>query len=159
MANETTIYVKRIFENKYEIIARNLDLEPGSYTIQNIDGLWIMKKTSSADPTQENAISKGFFIFEDANQANEFAKRNREKIEHEEIIGIKGFNNRFYFFANTYYNEKKKNILDSLTQEGSSLELLSSKIEINEDIIRGLIELLKEEGLIFERTRGMFFKV
>jgi hypothetical protein len=159
MANETTVYIKRILDNKYEFISRNLDMESGSYTIQNIDGLWIMKKTNSTGPFKEDVQSKGFFIFEDINQATEFAKRNKEKIENEEIIGIKGFNNKFYFFASTYYNEKKKIFLDSLTQKGNDLDHLVSKIGINEEIVRGLIELLKEEGLIFERTRGTFFKV
>lgn len=160
MANETTIYVKRVLDNKYEIVSRDLNLKQGRYTIQNIDGLWIMKHIGSPNFYKNRELqTKDFFVFDNANQANKFAYSQKEKIENQELIGIKGFNNKFYFFASTYYNENKKKILDLLTQEGTSLEEISARIGINEEILRGIIELMKEEGLIFEKTKGILFKI
>ncbi len=160
MVNESTVYVKRVSDGKYELLSKNLDLEQGSYSIQNIDGLWIMKKLAQTSMFKNSEIhTKGFFIFDDITQANKFAYSIREDIEKELVKGIRGFNNRFYFFSTKYYEELKGKILDFIDKDGTSPETLASKLGIAEEIVQGIIELMKEDGLVFERTKNNLFKI
>jgi len=159
MVSETSLFLKKISQNRYEFLAKDLDMEQGSYSIQNIDGLWIMKKLASQGMFSNSEIhSKGFFIFEDSNSATKFAYSIKEDIEQEKVKGIKGFNNRFYFFSTTYYTRMKDKII-SLLESPQTLNQLAEGLELNEDIIKGILELLKEDGLIFEKKKDLFHKI
>ncbi|MDD4984031.1 MAG: hypothetical protein PHH82_04325 [Candidatus ainarchaeum sp.] len=160
MVPETSLFLKKISPNKYELLTKDLDIEQGSYSIQNIDGLWIMKKLAQTSMFKNSEIhTKGFFIFEDSNSATKFAYSIREDIEQEKVKGIKGFNNRFYFFSTTYYTKMKDKIIPLLTVSPQTLTQLAEGLEVNEDIVKGILELLKEDGLVFEKKKDVFHKI
>jgi len=160
MGDSTNVFLKKISDSKYELISKNLDLEQGDYSLTKVEELWILKQVYSSKDSEnkEDVYNRGYIIFENEYQTKKFVEQYKEDIKKQKLVGIKGFDNKFYIFSSTYYIDLKNKILKSITENTSIEELATSTIE-NTDIIRGVIELLKEDGVIFEKTKDFFTKI
>lgn len=105
--------------------------------------------------SKPSTLSSDFVICEDQNDARELSRMLTDDIKEGKILGIKGFDKKYYIFKTEYYNKLKALIIESArnSNKETTLEKLITETKEPEDALRGTIEILKEEGNLFERNK------
>ncbi len=117
----------------------------------------IYKIKEELEAKAENVKQKEFWIFNDEKDAKKFSKENEKELRLGKIKGIKGFDGKFYFIRNSKYRKERKKILDYLKgKKEVALKDILNYLTIEKDLCLGIIEMLKEEGLIIEKRRNIF---
>ncbi len=97
-----------------------------------------------------------FWVIEDENEAREFSRRYEEEIRRGNIIAVRGFDGKFYAVRRDVFENVKKR-LDLSTPK--SVEELKEELEEPEGLVRGVLEILKERGEVYETEEGRYARV
>ncbi len=175
------VYLKKVTDNKYELITKDLELIPKVYKLFVVDGMIILKPTyyyqkkpeegfESADNKEKykiynkdyyykkkeySTMDVDYIVCDDQNQAKEISQKYSDEIKEGLVLGIKGFDRRYYIFKTTYYQKLKSLIVGvaKTTNKETSLEKLIDATKEPEDALKGVIEIMKEEGYLFEKNK------
>jgi len=98
---------------------------------------------------------KDFLVVSSEREAQEVSSRYKDRKG--EIIGIKGFDGRYYFFLKNIYSEWSARVIDYLrNNKASSLSSISKATGIPGDACKGILYLLLEVGEIMEKRPGYY---
>jgi len=121
---------------------------------------------SSKVPEKENSdeiikgfLKKKFAILKTAETADKFSKEFYTKFKNNEIKGQKSFDGYFYVIDNYLYENTLKQIMSCGLTKNFSIEELSAKLSKDAELLKVVIEFLKEEGVIIEKKRNLYFLV
>jgi len=107
------------------------------------------------DQKPRTTLSTDYVVCEDQNQAKEFSQMLSQDIKEGKILGIKGFDRRYYIFKSEYYSKIKSLItgIAKASEKETTLEKIINATKEPEDAIKGVLEIMKEEGQLFERNK------
>jgi len=115
------------------------------------------KKDFDFNSSAKTIESNGFEIIVNDNQAKDFCYQFNSEIKEKQIQGIKGFDGYFYAIHSEVLEKVKPQILNELKNTKTiSFKDLKEKIPIPDELIRGTIEFLKEDGEIIEKRKGIY---
>jgi len=116
-----------------------------------------IKKDFDVNSTAKTIESNGFEVIVNDNQAKMFCEEFNSEIKENSIKGIKGFDGYFYVIQSDLLEETKPKIIQLLSQAKTvSLKELNEKAFLPADLIKAVIEFLKEEGEILEKRKGLY---
>jgi len=101
---------------------------------------------------------QGFLVLSTEEEAKNFSHRFENLIKAGEIKGVRGFDKKFYLAARAYSEAFADNLLVSLKESHTASELASMVKQPLEGVLT-LLYLLKEEGEVIEKKRGLFVRV
>ena len=101
----------------------------------------------------EELEAKGYLILEDKKEIYRISKEI--EASKKQVKGVMGFDKKLYLVTEKKFKEVKKVIEDSLKQE-STIKEASKKTRLEEGLIKAMIELMKEEGEIIEKRKGVY---
>ena len=115
------------------------------------------KKDFDVNSPKKTIESNGFEIMVNENQARNFCDQFSAEIKETQIKGIKGFDGYFYAVYSNVLEKVKPQILNELKENKTvSLKDLTERISFPEELIRGTIEFLKEDGEVLEKRKGLY---
>lgn len=124
------------------------------------------QKPETSKTTDENSdqiikdfIKKKYVIIKTQQTADKFSKEFYVKFKNNEIKGQKSFDGYFYVIDMNVYNQAIDLLLSSGFTKSFSIEELSEKTGKEIELLRVVIEFLKEEGLIIEKKKNTFYLV
>jgi len=127
------------------------------------------KNTSSYSPPVQiksedftallNKFNKdGFVIAQNDNEAKLLSENLAPKIKSGQVIGIKGFDTRYYIFNTSLMNSGTTKICDCFSNSGGkcSLKEISEKTKLDENVCKGILMFLLEKGDIIEKSNSTY---
>ncbi|MDP2718043.1 MAG: AbrB/MazE/SpoVT family DNA-binding domain-containing protein, partial [Candidatus Micrarchaeota archaeon] len=103
-------------------------------------------------------LPSGFKVLINEMDAKGFSARHEAAIKSGQIKGVRGFDKKFYLCSRAYFEENGPKVLAALKQE-KTVPALSMETRLSEDALLTLVYLLKEEGEVIEKKRGVFVAV
>ncbi len=143
-------------------VLRILETDPSQVLVYRIeDDLYVvltrekLKRILGEKVDLRRRKGRDFWVFEDEVSAQEFSRRKREEIERGEILGIRGFDGKYYAMTRESYawlRERLKRMLDG----EKSVDDLARELRLPEDKIRACLEIMRERGEAVEVKKGVF---
>ncbi len=126
------------------------------------------KPTSAATPPSKpgtfyattNTVldRQGFLVLDNEMDAKAFSQRFESAIKAGDIKGVRGFDKKFYLASRAYSEAFADKLLVALKESHTATELATLLKQPNEGIL-SLVYLLKEDGEVIEKKRGVFVRV
>lgn len=100
----------------------------------------------------------GFIVAQNDNEAKLLSENLAPKIKSGLVIGIKGFDSRYYIYNTTLMNSGTTKICECFSSMGGkcSLKEMSEKTNLDENICKGLLMFLLEKGDIIEKSNSTY---
>jgi len=158
------VFVKKISKQKYEIITKDFELKDGVYTLYKLKKDYFLKPDNYEYKNKQEyfkkeepskTILKDYYIFSNENEAKTFSRKYFKEIKSKKLIGLKGFDGNFYILKTEFF-DKIKNLILKLNKQEFIIKDLEKLITINPNALRGILEIMKEEGIIIENKKDSF---
>ncbi|NPA86531.1 MAG: hypothetical protein GXO00_00795 [Candidatus Diapherotrites archaeon] len=98
----------------------------------------------------------GYWVFDTEVEAAAFSRKHADEFQRGDIVGIRGFDGKFYAVRRRLYNYYLPRILEKLRESPMTAEELASALGKNKDMVKAVLELAREEGLIIEKSGGVY---
>lgn len=99
----------------------------------------------------------GFVVISNDELARTVSTVLREKIKKNSIMGMKGFDGKYYVMTSRKYHEAESLIRAYLTENRrATLAELSKSLGLEESVCRGVMNFLLENGDAIEKSRGKY---
>lgn len=102
--------------------------------------------------------SRGFAIITDKREALALSEQLSSEIKGGSVVGIKGFDGKFYLVTKNYLTDSAAAI-SSVLKEEMDVAAISSAARLEPDGCVAVLRLLAENGEIIEKKRGVFAPV
>ena len=102
--------------------------------------------------------SKGFIIVQDKREAMMLSEQMVVQMKKGEVVGVKGFDGRFYIVTRDYLAEACKKI-NAVLKEDMDAPSIASAAKLDPDGCVAALRLMAENGDVIERKRGVFAPV
>ncbi len=101
-------------------------------------------------------LGDSFLAIEDPEEIRKISYVLKNEINNGDVLGIRGFDRTYYIFKRPCYEKNKSILLSSLKESNRTFEELKTKLNVPEQLLKGLIELTKEQGEIIEPKKGNY---
>ncbi len=99
----------------------------------------------------------GFMVVKNELRAKRLSEELKERIKRREVRGIKDFDGFYYIIESDLYESAAPKVLGALGNGGAEkCEELSRKLDLNRFLVKGVCELLKDEGELIEKRKEQY---
>ena len=98
----------------------------------------------------------GYWVFDTEQEAAIFSRRHAEEFQSGYILGIRGFDGKFYAVRRNVYDALLPKILSLLRESPRTVEELSTLLRKDKNLVKAVLELAREEGVVVERAGGVY---
>lgn len=102
--------------------------------------------------------SQGFLILGDRNQAFQLSQSLNKEMKSGSVIGVKGFDGKFYAVTRSYLSKAQASISSVLTEDMDAPSIASAA-KLEQDGCTAVLRLMAEKGEIVEKKKGVFAPV
>ena len=85
-----------------------------------------------------------------------FSKVYKDQLECKDVIGLKSFDSNYYIIDSGLYEDIKSRILDLNIKDSFEISFIENKLSLNKDLIKIVFEILKEDGVVIEKRKGIY---
>lgn len=126
---------------------------------ENNSKLLDSKSNENIDSVVKDFYKKKYSLIKSVDVANSFSKQLYPKFKNNEIKGIKSFDGYFYVIFVDFYLSLKEQIFSCNLNKNFTLEDLSKLLNKETELLKIVIEFLKEEGLLIEKRKNIFYLI
>jgi len=128
----------------------------GVYDISD-DVYALLKNTEREEITPESSLERnGYAVIEDAKTAERISSILQKEISLGEILGVRGFDKRFYIAKRGWFVEKCESVKRCVGKKLRSVEEISRETHLNESACRVVLEIMRERGEVIEKRKGAY---
>jgi len=102
--------------------------------------------------------SRGYLIIADKNEARNLSDRFQQEMKSGAVVGVKGFDGKFYVVTRNYF-EKSQETISAVLKEDMSVDAIATAGKLDADGCRAVLRLMAENGEVIEKRRGIFAPV
>ena len=131
----------------------------GVYNIDNkLFNLWKENKTKQhSNSFLFSTLEKnGYVVVMDSNDARRFSDEIKGKKADGKILGVRGFDGKYYISTKKYFDDAKEKILNELKNGDIKLEYIATSCGISIEGCKTILRILSEEGKIIEKKEGTY---
>jgi len=153
---------KEMLLSKEVIIYKKVNYKKGIYKandekiIINKPKQEIENKQATADDIFDFFETEKYAVIIGIDNATKFSKRYEDLIKSNEIMGIKSFDGSYNIIDARLYDSIKKKILNLKLDKQFTLQDITSRITISQDLIKVTLEFMREECLLIEKKKGVY---
>ncbi len=97
-----------------------------------------------------------FTIIESDEQARAFSRRYAAQFRSGQILGVKGFDGKYYVVRADVYDRALQKIREILEQGSAGVKDLAAKSGLSEKLVRAVLEIAREDGIVYEMPGGKY---
>ena len=97
-----------------------------------------------------------YWVFDTEQEAANFSYHHSMDIQTGEILGVRGFDGKFYAVRKSLYSYMLPKILSLLKEKPMTVEELSQSLKKDRNLIKAILELAREEGIVIEKSGGVY---
>lgn len=100
-------------------------------------------------------MNRGFLTLKDKNEAFRLSQQLSAEMKRGDIIGIKGFDNRFYVVTKDYL-ARSQSAISAILKEGMDVQSIAQAARMDLEGCAAVLRLMAENGDIIEKKKGVF---
>ncbi|MFH1257402.1 MAG: hypothetical protein V1658_00530 [Candidatus Micrarchaeota archaeon] len=100
--------------------------------------------------------SKGFAVINSEEEARRISQQLEKQIKSNEIMGVRGFDKKFYIITAQYYKQNAPKILKTIGSREITLKDICAYLRMDESGCLSCLMVMKEAGEIIEKRKGLF---
>lgn len=101
-------------------------------------------------------LEKGYVITDDPEEARKLMNELQEQIKSGEVASLRSFDKKYYFVSSDLVNSVGSEIIANLEQGEMTLDELAESCGLEREMVKAVIEVLRESGDIIEKKRGLY---
>ncbi len=107
----------------------------------------------------ETLNKKGFLVVANENEVKALTQAVEKDVKNGAVLGVRGFDKKYYLCTRAFLEEQTPKVLKILSAKDASAEEAAQALKQPLDATLSLIQVLKEQGEILEKKRGMYAAV
>lgn len=113
-------------------------------------------RASKEKGKKEEGLEKGYLIIESETEAARVSSALADKIKRGEIVGIRGFDKKFYVVTSSFLSKYRDKVRDALKEQKLSIADIAKRINLDQQATSAILAVMNSEGEIVERRKGIF---
>ena len=105
---------------------------------------------------EEHLAKYGYVIIENEADARDASAKLEQELKAGEVLGTRGFDKKYYVAQRRFYHAWNEKIRPELKGKMLNIEQLAKKLNMSEVAARVALELMREQGEIIEKKKGMY---
>ncbi|MFH1750857.1 MAG: AbrB/MazE/SpoVT family DNA-binding domain-containing protein [Candidatus Micrarchaeota archaeon] len=101
-------------------------------------------------------LEKGFLVVAIEEEARRLSKQYEKEIKTNEIMGVRGFDKKFYIVSAPYFKQNYPKIMKAIGSRELALRDISLATKMEEAGCNACLQVMKEAGEVIEKRRGVF---
>lgn len=151
------LVVKNLERKGLVSVFRGRKYKDGVYSIK--DSVYPLLRGKKPDaPAQKGPIPKGFLTLNDKNEAFKLSQSLSQEMKRGDVIGIKGFDGKFYVVTKQYL-EKSKAAISSVLKGDMDIKSIADAARMDVDGCSAVMRIMAESGEVLEKKKGLFAAV
>lgn len=110
----------------------------------------------SAPSVFEKELEKNGFLITEEEQAKSLSSALEAQIKHGEVLGVRGFDKRYYIVSRGFYEGLSAKIKEKAGGEEFSASAIAASTKTSENACVSVLQVMKEEGTLIEKKRGSY---
>jgi len=98
----------------------------------------------------------GYTIIENEQEAKDASMRLEHELKAGDILGTRGFDKRYYVASKSFYTKYSEKVRELLKKESLNSDALAEKTHLSQNASRVVLEIMREQGDLIEKKRGMY---
>jgi hypothetical protein len=112
-------------------------------------------EAAEAQPDTPSLMNRGFLTLKDKGEALRLSQTFSAEMKKGDVIGVKGFDGRFYVVTREYL-EKSEKAVNSILKEGMDIESIAQAAKMDAEGCSAVMRLMAEKGDVLEKKKGIF---
>ncbi len=108
-----------------------------------------------AQPDSPTLKNRGFLTLKDKGEAMRLSQKLSSEMKKGDVLGIKGFDGRFYVVTREYL-EKSEKAVNSVLKGGMDVQSIAQAAKMDEEGCSAVMKLMAEKGDVLEKKKGIF---
>lgn len=113
-------------------------------------------KNRIVEDKKETQWKGEFAIISSEDAARTFSREHSWEFKRGELVGVKGFDGKYYVVRASTYAKVLEALRESLWGEGATPKDAAKRLGQPEDLIKAVLEVAKEEGIVYETKEGKY---
>jgi predicted DNA-binding protein (UPF0251 family) len=113
------------------------------------------QEAAEAQPDTPSLLNRGFLTLKDKGEALRLSQKFSAEMKKGDVIGVKGFDGRFYVVTREYL-EKSEKAVSSILKEGMDIESIAQAAKMDAEGCSAVMRLMAEKGDVLEKKKGIF---
>lgn len=105
---------------------------------------------------ESTLLAKGYAIIASEEEAKRISQSLEKQIKSNQIMGVRGFDKKFYIISSEYHKHNAPKILKAIGSREMALKDLSTYLRMDEDGCLSCLMVMKESGEVIEKRKGLF---
>lgn len=106
-------------------------------------------------PDSPSLRNRGFLTLGDKGEAMRLSQKLNTEMKKGDVIGIKGFDGRFYVVTREYL-EKSEKAVNSVLKEGMDVQSIAEAAKMDAEGCSAVMKIMAERGDVLEKKKGIF---
>ncbi len=100
--------------------------------------------------------NEDYAIIKSDEAARAFSREHAWEFKRGELLGVKGFDGKYYVVRASLYSEVLSKIEYELGKESLNSKELAERLKLPEELVKAVVEIAKEDGIIYEDRGGKY---
>ncbi len=110
-----------------------------------------------SDDPEQILEQRGYLIVERERDVKAISDRLYRKVKNGEIMGVRGFDKRFYLARKGFYSALSERIERTMKgKKAQSVREIAEQAKVKEDECAVVLNLMREEGEVLEKKKGVY---
>jgi len=110
----------------------------------------------TAKEAKDTLATRGFLIVENENIAKGLSKDLEKDIKEGRVVGVRGFDKKFYIVASDYYAKASQAVAKALAKGDKSSAEVAKLAGCEENACVSVLQVMKDFGEVIEKKRGVY---
>ena len=127
------------------------------YTIsRRIKTRLVENESREGNKVKKSQWKKEYAILPSEDAARTFSREHAWEFKRGDLIGVKGFDGKYYVVRAATYVEILEVLRDALGKDGATPKETAERLNRPEDLLKVVLEIAKEEGIVYEMKGGKY---
>jgi len=113
-------------------------------------------KPSSPGEWEKKLETQGFLVVTDEITAKEASQQLEFQVKHGDVLGVRGFDKKFYIASRTFYESAAAKIMAAPLEKEFTCEQAAAMAKLDGVACTAILQIMKETGEAIEKKRGLY---
>jgi hypothetical protein len=112
-------------------------------------------KPKEQEDSSPGLMNRGFLTLKDKGEAFKLSQKLSAEMKRGDVIGVKGFDGKFYVVTREYL-EKSEKAVNSVLKDGMDIQSIAQAAKMDSEGCTAVMRLMAEKGDVLEKKKGIF---
>ncbi len=139
-----------------DAIRRLIDRQLRYVITRRVKNRLIQREKKKQADEKRTAWNEDYAVIKSEEAARAFSREHAWEFKRGEILGVKGFDGKYYVVRASLYSEVLSKIETELSKEALDAKELAERLNLPEELVKAVVEIAKEDGIVYEDRGGKY---